>query len=169
MVTKVEVRALALARLAPGIGELVWDVGAGSGSVGIECARLGAAVIAIDRDIEACRLVAGNATHHQVDLRVVHGAAPAALATLPDPDAAFVGGSGGALDAVCGAVAGRVRRACVVALAGVERVVPAAELLAAGGLEVETTLVQAARLEGLAGLHRLLPTNPVFLVCGVRP
>ena len=54
MITKAEVRALAVARLRPRLGRLVWDVGAGSGSVGIECALLGAAVIAVERDPAAC-------------------------------------------------------------------------------------------------------------------
>ena len=50
MITKSEVRALALAKLGPRPGRLVWDIGAGSGSVGIECARFGAAVVAVERD-----------------------------------------------------------------------------------------------------------------------
>ncbi|HEX6675536.1 MAG TPA: precorrin-6y C5,15-methyltransferase (decarboxylating) subunit CbiE, partial [Actinomycetes bacterium] len=65
MVTKAEVRALALARLGPGPGDLVWDVGAGSGSVAVECARLGAAVIAVDADEAARELVAANAARHR--------------------------------------------------------------------------------------------------------
>src|SRR6266545_7403727 len=87
MITKAEVRALALARLGPGVGDLLWDVGAGSGSVGIECARLGAAVVAVDRDPAACELVAANAARHGVTVRVVQGGAPAALAGLPETDA----------------------------------------------------------------------------------
>ncbi len=62
-----------------------------------------------------------------------------------------------------------MRRALVVALVGLERVVPAAELLAARGLEVETTLVQAARLQETGPLHRLSTLNPVFLVSAARP
>jgi precorrin-6Y C5,15-methyltransferase (decarboxylating) len=65
-------------------------------------------------------------------------------------------------------VAGRARRAVVVALAGMERVVPAGRVLAGGGLVVDTVLVQTARLRGLGDVHRLTPTNPVFLVSGVR-
>jgi precorrin-6Y C5,15-methyltransferase (decarboxylating) CbiT subunit len=94
MVTKAEVRALALARLGPRPGVLVWDVGAGSGSVAVECARLGAAVIAVDRDPAQCARVATNADRHQVGIRVVSGAAPQVLDGLPDPDAVFVGGGG---------------------------------------------------------------------------
>ena len=168
MVTKAEVRALALARLGPGTGDLVWDVGAGSGSVAVECARFGAAAVAVERDPEACRLVARNADAHGVSVEVVEGSAPAALAGLPDPDAVFVGGGGAELPAILAAGADRARRAVVVALATLERVVPAGEALARAGLEVETTMIHAARLRGLAGLHRLSATNPVFLVAGRR-
>ncbi len=94
VITKAEVRALALARLAPGPGTLVWDVGAGTGSVGIECARFGAAVIAIERDDHRCALIRANARRHHADVRVVDAAAPGALAGLPEPDAAFIGGGG---------------------------------------------------------------------------
>jgi precorrin-6B C5,15-methyltransferase / cobalt-precorrin-6B C5,C15-methyltransferase len=168
MVTKAEVRALALARLGPGPGDLVWDVGAGSGSVAVECARLGAAVIAVERDPAARELVVANAKRHRVTVAVVAGTAPGVLEALPDPDVVFVGGSGADLDSVLKLVAGRARRAVVVALAGMERVVPAGRVLAGGGLVVDTVLVQTARLRGLGDVHRLAPTNPVFLVSGVR-
>ena len=118
MVTKPEVRALALARLGPGPGLLVWDVGAGSGSVAVECARFGAAVIAVDRDPEQCARVAANARRHGTGVRVVEGAAPEALDGLPDPDAVFVGGGG---LAVLGAVAARRPPRIVLALAAIQR------------------------------------------------
>src|SRR5206468_242461 len=103
MVTKAEVRALVLARLGPRVGDLVWDVGAGSGSVAVECARLGAAAVAVDRDPAACDLVRRNAGGFGVPVEVVLGAAPAALAALPDPDAVFVGGGGPDVLAACAA------------------------------------------------------------------
>src|SRR5437660_11459571 len=74
MITKAEVRAVVLARLGPRLGDLVWDVGAGSGSVAVECARLGAAVVAVERDPAACDLVTRNAADFGVDVAVVHGA-----------------------------------------------------------------------------------------------
>ena len=63
---------------------LVWDVGAGTGSVAVECARFGAAVIAVERDAVRCERIRANAGRHGVDVRVVPGQAPAALADLPD-------------------------------------------------------------------------------------
>jgi precorrin-6Y C5,15-methyltransferase (decarboxylating) len=164
VLTKAEVRALALARLGPGPGLLVWDVGAGTGSVGIECARFGAAVIAVERDPVRCGRIRANAGRHGVDVRVVPGAAPAALAQLPDPDVAFVGGGGAA---AIEAVTARRPARIVVALAAVERAGPAREVMAAAGYATGGALVQAARLAPLPGdVHRLAATNPVFLVWG---
>ena len=168
MVTKAEVRALALARLGPGTGDLAWDVGCGSGSVAIECARLGAAAIAVDRDPEAVALTARNAAAHGVPVQVVHGAAPAALGALPDPDAVFVGGGGPDLDAILDLSCARARRAVVVTLALVERAGPTLKRLGAAGLQAEATMVQASRLRPLAGGHRLAAENPIVVVSGVR-
>jgi precorrin-6Y C5,15-methyltransferase (decarboxylating) len=168
MVTKAEVRALALARLGPGTGDLVWDVGCGSGSVAIECARLGAAAIGIDKDPGAVELAARNAGVHGVPVQVVEGSAPAALAALPDPDAIFVGGGGADLDAILDVSCARARRAVVATLAIVERAGPALERLRAAGLEAEATMVQASRLRPLSGGHRLAAENPVVVVSGVR-
>jgi precorrin-6Y C5,15-methyltransferase (decarboxylating) len=167
VITKAEVRALALARLGPGPGMLVWDVGAGSGSVGIECARFGAAVIAVERDAARCARVQANAARHGVDVRVAAGPAPQVLAELPDPDTVFVGGGG---PEVVEAVAARHPARIVVALAAVERASLATAALAAAGYVADGALVQAARFAPLpSGVHRLAAINPVFLVWGVRP
>ncbi|PZG14461.1 precorrin-6y C5,15-methyltransferase (decarboxylating) subunit CbiE [Micromonospora craterilacus] len=165
MITKAEVRALVVARLRPRLGRLVWDVGAGSGSVGIECALLGAAVIAVERDPAA--IVGANAARHGVDVRLVTGTAPAVLAGLPEPDAVFVGGGG--LD-VLAAVAARRPERVVVALAALDRVGPAIGLLRTAGYAVEGTQLSAARLADLpGGSIRLAATNPVVVLTGERP
>ncbi len=168
MVTKAEVRALALARLGPGTGDLVWDVGCGSGSVGIECARLGAAVVALDHDPEAVALTARNAAAHGVPVRTVHAKAPEALADLLAPDAVFVGGGGADLEAIVDVAAARARRAVVVTLALVDRVAPTLGRLAAAGLAVDAVQLQASRLKPIAGGHRLAAQNPVTVITGER-
>jgi precorrin-6B C5,15-methyltransferase / cobalt-precorrin-6B C5,C15-methyltransferase len=162
VMTKAEVRALALARLAPAPGTLVWDVGAGSGSVGTECARFGAAVIAVERDARRCDRIRANARRHAVDVRTVQGEAPHALGGLPPPDAVFVGGGG---QPVIEAVAGRRPARIVVALAAVERAGAALATLTAAGYAADGALLHAARFAPLPGdVHRLAATNPVFLV-----
>ncbi|SCL35193.1 precorrin-6Y C5,15-methyltransferase (decarboxylating) [Micromonospora nigra] len=165
MITKAEVRALVVARLRPRLGRLVWDVGAGSGSVGIECALLGAAVVAVDRDPAAP--VAANAARHGVRVRVVTGTAPDALAGLPDPDAVFVGGGGvEVLDAVVRRRPPRV----VAALAALDRVGPAVARLRAAGYTVDGSQLSAARLADLpGGSVRLAATNPVVVLTGECP
>jgi precorrin-6Y C5,15-methyltransferase (decarboxylating) len=167
MITKWEVRAIALARLRPTLGTLVWDVGTGSGSVAVECAGHHAAVIALDPDPDAGARVADNALAHGVDVRVVTGTAPQAYAGLPDPDAVFVGGGG--LPALAGAVERRPARV-VAAYAAVDRMVAARAVLHDGGYAVEGVQLSAARLADLPDHGvRLAATNPVFLLSGTRP
>ncbi|MFJ3644330.1 precorrin-6y C5,15-methyltransferase (decarboxylating) subunit CbiE [Streptomyces sp. NPDC090108] len=170
MITKFEVRALALARLGPGPGDLVWDVGAGSGSVAVECARLGAAVVAVEKAPDGVERISANARAHGVGVRVVHGTAPDALSGLADdPDAVFVGGGGRELPAVVGACARRARRTVVVAMAALDRVPAAREALTRAGFTCDGVLLQSSRLAPLPGdVTRLAATNPVFLLWGVR-
>ncbi|GAA2563351.1 MULTISPECIES: precorrin-6y C5,15-methyltransferase (decarboxylating) subunit CbiE [Streptomyces] len=175
MITKFEVRALALARLGPRPGELVWDIGAGSGSVAVECARLGAAVTAVEKTPDGVERIRANAAAHGVDVRVVHGVAPAVLSDLAgpggldDPDAVFVGGGGRELPAVVTACARRARRTVVVAVAALDRVPAAREALTGAGFTCDGVLLQSSRLAPLPGdVTRLAAANPVFLLWGVR-
>jgi precorrin-6B C5,15-methyltransferase / cobalt-precorrin-6B C5,C15-methyltransferase len=169
MITKAETRALVLARLSPGPGGLVWDVGAGSGSVAVECARFGAAAVAVEKDPESCDRIRENAARHQVYVQVIEGEAPHALHDLPEPDAVFVGGTGtNYFEEIVKLAAVRTRRSVVITLVTLERVIPAAKLLESCDLEVETTFLQTSRLKGLGVLHRLAPETPVFVVFGRR-
>lgn len=165
MITKAEVRAWVVARLRPSLGRLILDIGAGSGSVGIECALLGAAVIAVERDPEATAMIARNARRHGVHVRVVEALAPEAMADLPEADAAFVGGGG---TAVVQDLARRRVRLVVAAFAALDRALAAHELLSAAGYGVEGVQLGASRLTGLSGGSlRLAATNPVLVLTGV--
>ncbi|GAA3461857.1 precorrin-6Y C5,15-methyltransferase (decarboxylating) subunit CbiT [Saccharothrix longispora] len=158
MVAVAEVRALVLARLAPRPGVLVWDVGAGPGAVGVECARLGAAVVAVERDPVQCVRIIANASAHGVDVRVVEAELDRA-GELPRPDAAHVGGGGA--DAVRHVARSRARR-IVVTTSDLDRVVPSRDALVDAGYEVEGSQLSAARLTG----GTLLATNPVTVLWG---
>jgi len=167
MITKPEVRALVLARLGPGPGRTIWDVGAGSGSVAVESARFGARVIAVDADLEQCGKIRRNAERHQVRVRVHHGRAPEALVGLPAADAVFAGGGNHIV------LAAAIRHAdpetVVATLAAVQRVGETAALLAGHGYSCEGVQLQASRLAPLpAGQHRLAAQNPVFVLWGRR-
>jgi precorrin-6Y C5,15-methyltransferase (decarboxylating) len=169
MITKAETRALVLARLGPGPGDLVWDVGAGSGSVAVECSRFGAAAIAIEREPESCVRIRESAARHGAYVQIVEGEAPDALLDLPEPDAVFVGGTGANFEEIVELAAVWARRCVVLTLISLERVIPAGEILESRGLEVETTLLQASRVKGIGSLHRLAAETPVFVVSGRRP
>lgn len=161
LVTKAEVRAVALGKLALPHGGVVWDVGAGSGSVAIEIAAIapGLRVVAVERRADDVRRIEANAHAHGATLEVVHGEAPGALGALPDPDRVFVGGGGMAvLDAALVRMLpeGRV----VATFAALDRAVAAYERL--GNL----TEVSVARGRPLAGGVRLEAENPVFVVWG---
>ena len=136
-------------------------------SVAVECARLGAAAVAVDHDPGAYELVRRNASAHDVDVSVVCGEAPGVLDGLPDPDAVFVGGGGPAVLDAC--LARRPARV-VAAFAAVERVGPALAALTAAGYTADGSQLQANRLVPLpGGAHRLSATNPTYLLWGSAP
>jgi precorrin-6Y C5,15-methyltransferase (decarboxylating) len=143
----------------------MWDLGAGSGSVGVECARLGAAVLAVERDPAQCARLVANAGAHQVDVRVIEGEAPAVLRGLPEPDAVFVGGGGPEVVRAAAWLAPRV----VIALAALDRVGPCRAALREAGHQVDGVQLAASRFAELPdGSVRLAATNPVLLLWGRR-
>jgi precorrin-6Y C5,15-methyltransferase (decarboxylating) len=167
MITKAEVRAFVLARLGPGPGRTVWDVGAGSGSVAVECARFGAWVTAVEQDPEQCARIRRNAAAHDVHLRVLEGRAPAVLAGLPSPDALFAGGGDSNVLAATIRAGGPDR--VVVTLAAVDRVGQVTRLLTDMDYRLDGVQLQASRLASLpGGGHRLAAQNPVFVLWGER-
>lgn len=95
--TKQEIRAVSLSKLRLFPGAVIYDIGAGSGSVAIECKLLipDAEVYAIEREAQAARLIRRNSERWGVKLHIIEGSAPACLTSLPLADRIFVGGSGG--------------------------------------------------------------------------
>jgi len=167
MITKAEVRALVLARLGPAPGQTIWDIGAGSGSVAVECARFGAHVIAVEADQAQCDRIRQNAARYGVHPHIRHGRAPEALDGLPPADAVFVGGGDRAVlaAAIKAANPGRV----VVTLAAVQRVGETSDLLTDLGYHPEGVQLQASRLAPLPGGQlRLAAQNPVFVLWALR-
>jgi len=98
LITQAEVRAIALSQLDLQHGDVMWDVGAGSGSVALEAAQLvePGKVYAIEQDSADYHLIVANAEQFGIrNLQAVFGTAPAVFHDLPDPDAIFIGGNGG--------------------------------------------------------------------------
>ncbi|WP_432753063.1 precorrin-6y C5,15-methyltransferase (decarboxylating) subunit CbiE [Streptomyces sp. JL2001] len=162
--TKRHVRAATLAALAPAPGELLWDVGGGSGSIGIEWLRAhrSCRAVAVERSAERAARITRNAASLGVPaLRVVTGPAPAALAGLPTPDAVFIGG---------GLTAPGLLEACWEALPPGGRLVAntvtlESEALLAdhyrrhGGELVRLAVAQAVPVGGFTGWRQAMPVT----------
>ena len=173
LMTKREVRIQLLADLDLPATGVLWDIGAGVGSVGLEALRLrpGLGLWAVERRAGAAVLLAANAARLGVEpAGLVEAAAPAALEGLPDPDRVLIGGGGRERGAVLSAVLRRLRPRGVVVLplATVEALGELRPQLEAAGLAVSISQIQAWRGSPLADGTRLAPLNPVLVLRGRR-
>jgi len=169
MITRREVRLLALCYLELRPGDVLWDVGAGSGSVSLEAARLSPRlqIFAVERDAAAfARLESNVAQLGAGVVRAVCAEAPEGLNELPDPDAVFIGGSGGRLTEILGTVMERLKPGGRLALNCItlENFCRGWERLRELELEPEATSVQLAHSRPLGRLHNLEPENPIFIL-----
>jgi precorrin-6Y C5,15-methyltransferase (decarboxylating) len=174
LITKREVRLISLAWLALAPDAVVWDIGAGSGSVSIEAAMLAprGRVYAIEVDPEGVSICRDNVRTHGVDnVRVIEGRAPEALAGLEPPDAAFVGGSKGSMDAIVASVLEALRPGgrLVVNAVTLENVAEAYASFRKRGLDPQVTLVQISRGVPLARYKRYEAENPIQILAIEKP
>jgi precorrin-6Y C5,15-methyltransferase (decarboxylating) len=172
LITKREVRVLCLAELALRPGAVLWDIGACTGSVSIEAILQtpDVEVYAIEKNAEDLENLRENQRRFRTDFVAVHGKAPEGLNEFADPDAVFIGGSGGELEHLLQVCADRLRPGgrIVVSAATLETLATAQATLARLGLSVSITLVQTARSRPILQLTRLEGMNPVFLITAVR-
>jgi precorrin-6Y C5,15-methyltransferase (decarboxylating) len=174
LITKREVRLLSLASLAIRPDAVVWDIGAGSGSVSIEAALLArdGKVYAIEVDPEGVEICRENVRTHGVDnVVVVAGRAPEALAELEDPDAVFVGGSKGSMQEIIDVALSRLRPGgrLVANAITLENAAEAYETLRRHGLVPDVTLLQVSRAEPLARYMRYEALNPIQIFAVSKP
>jgi precorrin-6Y C5,15-methyltransferase (decarboxylating) len=174
LLTPAEVRSLALAQLALRGDSVVWDVGAGSGSVGLEAARLAVdgTVHAIEMDPDDHQLILENARRFGVtNLHAVLGRAPEAWADLPDPDAVYVGGSGRDVAMLVAAAWDRLASGgrLVTACNSIENLAAVHALLRSRSADAAYWMVNIAR--GIEQLDRIRfeAINPMFLIAGTKP
>ena len=170
--TKREIRVQALAALRLTPDAVVWDIGAGTGSVTAECARqcpLGQ-VYAIERDAEALALIGQNVEHFRLqNVSVISGAAPKALSGLPTPTHIFLGGTGGETEAILRCLPAGARL-CATAVT-MESAALLTRLLS-GCADFAAAQIAVSRLEQAGGYRMLRAQNPVFVfsaVTGEKP
>jgi precorrin-6Y C5,15-methyltransferase (decarboxylating) len=171
LITKAEVRAVALAKLRLLPGHILWDVGAGSGSVGLEAGLLlpGGTVYAIEKEPDrVARLEANRAKFGAAHLVVVCGRAPHCLAGLPEPQRVFIGGGGEDFDAILTAALDRLAPdgRLVVSAALLATVETARRVLAASGWHCEIVQLQVSRSQTLGADCYLKALNPVWIISG---
>lgn len=170
--TKQEVRAAALAKLAVRPTDTLWDVGAGTGSVSVELALAAPRghVYAVECAPDACALIRQNREKfHAYNLSLIEGTAPQVLADLPAPDAVFIGGTKGSMAEVVDAALAKNpnARLCISAIA-LETLSAAIAALAAHGQAAEVTQLAVSRTRPAGKLHLLMANNPIFLITGER-
>ena len=168
--TKQEVRAAVLAKLAVRPEDILWDVGAGTGSVSVELALAAprGRVYAVECRPEGCALIKANREKFRTrNLVLVEGLAPDALSDLPAPDAVFIGGSKGSLAAIVDAALDKNpdARICVSAIA-LESLSAAVAALTAKGRNVQVSQIAVSRAKAVGGLHLMMAQNPIYLITG---
>lgn len=174
LMTKREVRIQVLADLDLPPTGVLWDLGAGVGSIGLEALRLrpGLELWALEQRGGSASLIRANAERLGVTpAGVVEGRAPDALAELPDPDRVVIGGGGTGRAAVLAAVVERLRPGgrVVIPLATIEALAELRPLLERAGFAIGVSQHQAWRGAPLADGTRLAPLNPVLVLKGSKP
>lgn len=173
LITKREARAVSLALLAIAPGDTVWDIGAGSGSVGIEAARLARRghVWAMEKNAADATNARDNARRFRAtNYTLIENRAPAGLDAWPDPDAVFVGGSGGELAALVALIWLRLKSGgrLVMNFVTFENLATATAALKQVGAAWQVTQLQAARSQPILDMHRLAAENPVWIVAATK-
>ena len=173
LITKNEVRVVSLARMQLRANSVVWDIGAGSGSVGLEAARLCSQghVYAIEKNVDDSAIVRSNRTALGISNHtLVHGKAPEGLQHWPDPDAVFIGGSGGELAELIRLILFRLKPEgwLVMNFVTLENLSVAVETLKALGVAWDVLQLQASRSKPILHMNRMAAENPVWLVCAQK-
>ena len=173
LLTSAEVRAMAIAQMGLDTWNVVWDVGAGCGSVSVEVAQLvpSGRVYAIEQDAEDSQLIHENAARFGVsNVEVVHGTAPEAWTKLPDPDAVFLEGSGREVVRIAELAFQRVQPGgrLVANLISIGALEELRQALSKSSTQVQVWMINVAR--GTDQLERLKfdALNPTFLIAATK-
>ncbi|MGC5326175.1 precorrin-6y C5,15-methyltransferase (decarboxylating) subunit CbiE [Brevibacillus sp. SYSU BS000544] len=172
LITKKEVRVLSLANLQLHAKSVVWDIGTCTGSVAIEAARMAreGAVYAVEKNIDDLDNCRENMAKFRADITAIHAKAPEGLDNFPDPDAVFIGGSGGELREIIRIVCSRLKPngRFVINAATIETLYDAVQALAEENYETEITLAQISRSKPILGMNRFEALNPIYIITAQR-
>lgn len=167
--TKREIRASVVSRMAPAKNACIYDIGAGTGSVTVELAMqaLQGTVYAVEKTDEGCSLIAENAARFGLDnIQVVHGSAAQVLEKLPAPDKVFIGGSGGELAEIFKIILKKNPQVHVVITAvTLETLQEAVTLIEQNGLGMpDIVQIAVTDVKKRGQYHMMSANNPVFII-----
>lgn len=170
-ITKQEVRAVTIAKARIKEGDVVYDIGAGTGSISIEAAMLAGRVYAIEKEASRVALVKKNIKKFQAkNITVVHGDAPEALYALPQADVIVIGGSGGRIKEILLTCDEKLKRGgrIVVNAITIETLASSISTLKKMNYAYSAALVSISRLEKLGKSELLKAQNPVFVIAAEK-
>ncbi|MGF9979037.1 precorrin-6y C5,15-methyltransferase (decarboxylating) subunit CbiE [Viridibacillus arvi] len=172
LITKKEIRVLSLYAMQLTGSSIVWDIGTCTGSMAIESAKLApeGQVFAIEKnegDLENCLQ---NQRKFRTDLTAIHGKAPEGLETFPNPDAIFIGGTGGNMKDLLKVCCERLTEGGRIVLnaATIENLYRANEAFEEFGFETSITHAQISRSKPILGMKRFVPLNPIYIITAKR-
>ena len=173
LITKREIRLVILGQLALQPQQIVWDIGAGTGSVSIEIARLcpTSQVYALEKTAVGISLIEANCQRFQVkNIFAIHGKADEKLLNLPIPDRIFIGGSSGNLPEILGICQDKLNDdgIIVIALATLENLQESINWFKSHNWSYRLLQLQISRSIPIANLTRFTPLNPVTIITATR-
>lgn len=166
--TKFDARALIMAILEIEQGDIFLDVGAGTGSISIQAALLGAEVYAIEKEEEGVELIKQNAGKFDVNIKVIHGTAPVDIDTVPTVNKCFIGGSAGKLELIMEALDKKIEPGGTLAASFIvpdNMVDFKRKLKELNYTDIEARLIQSSTIDHI-GL--LKANNPIFIIKGKK-
>ncbi len=169
LITKREIRVMILAELALQPQQIIWDIGAGTGSVSIEIARLvkNSKIYAIEKTAIGASLIKQNCEKFKINnIEIINQEAIKAITDLPSPDRIFLGGSGGNLSAILELINTKIKPEgkLVIALATLENLTESMTWLKQNNWNYKILQLQINRSLAIANLTRFTPLNPVQII-----
>ncbi|MGE7913733.1 precorrin-6y C5,15-methyltransferase (decarboxylating) subunit CbiE [Lysinibacillus xylanilyticus] len=172
LITKKEIRVLSLQAMQLQKDSIVWDIGTCTGSMAIEAGKLApeGQIFAVEKnapDLENCLQ---NQQKFRVDITAIHSKAPAGLENFPDPDAIFIGGTGGEMVELLQLCCTRLKPngRIVLNAATIENLYKAVEAFKACGFTVDILQAQLARSKPILDMTRFVPLNPIYIISAYR-
>ena len=171
LITKAEVRAVTLSKLKLEPFHVVWDLGAGSGSVGIESTLFVSKgqIIAVEKELKRSQQIEANIKRFNANnMAVIHGILPDAIDGLPRPDRVFIGGGGKDLSVIIEKACHKLRPSGVIVVntALLSSMISAIEVMEGVGFRTEMVQVQVNRSRKMPWSQRLEAENPVWIISG---